>query len=330
VTDPVTDSVTDSVTDPVTDSVTDPVTDSVADSVGTPLRTLTLDQLRRRSSAKWRTYPDDVLPLFVAEMDSPQAEPVVEAVIAAMTLGDTGYSAGTGYAEAYADFAKERWGWTFEPDQSAVVPDVMLGIVEMLKLLTGPGDPVVVNSPVYTPFYEFAEDLGRRVVEAPLGEDHRIDLAVLEDTFRAVVGRGRRPAYLLCSPHNPTGTVHTERELVHAMALAEEYGVRVVVDEIHAPLVYDEQRHRPALSLPGGDRAITLLSASKAWNLAGLRSAIAVARRAPRRPRREPAAARRPAGRAAARGPVPAAAGHLSRLARLPAARSGRRPGRSP
>lgn len=236
-----------------------------------PLRTLTLDELRRRTSIKWRAHPADVLPLWVAEMDVPLAEPIVAAVTDAMRRGDTGYSAGTGYAESYADFAAERWGWGFEADQAVIVPDVMLGIVEMLKILTEPGDAVVVNSPVYTPFYEFIEHMDRKVVEAPLDAEHRIDLAVLEGAFRGA------SAYLLCSPHNPTGTVHTKAELEAVARLAEEYGVRVVADEIHAPLVYDGTRHHPFLSVAGGDRAITVLSASKAWNLAGLKSAIAVA-----------------------------------------------------
>ena len=236
-----------------------------------PLHELSLDQLRQRTSIKWRAHPEDVLPLWVAEMDVPLADAVVEAVTEAMRRGDTGYSAGTGYAEAYADFARDRWGWGFEVDQATIVPDVMLGIVEMLKLLTAPGDAVVVNSPVYPPFYEFVEHLDRKVVEAPLDAEHRIDFEVLEDRFRGAA------AYLLCSPHNPTGTVHTRGELERVAALAEEYGVRVVADEIHAPLVHDEQRHHPFLSVAGGDRAITLLSASKAWNLAGLKSAIAVA-----------------------------------------------------
>jgi len=242
-----------------------------------PLRALTLDQLRRRTSMKWRTYPDDVLPLWVAEMDTPLAEPIVAALTEAIALGDTGYAAGVGYAEACSRFAEQRWDWGFETDQTALVPDVMLGVVEMLRLLTSPGDAVVVNSPVYTPFYEFVGHLGRRVVEAPLSTSHRIDPVVLEDAFRAARSTSARAAYLLCSPHNPTGTVHTEAELTSVIGLASEYGVRVVVDEIHAPLVYADQRHRPFLSLPGAEDAITLLSASKAWNLAGLKSAIAVA-----------------------------------------------------
>ncbi|WP_328436539.1 pyridoxal phosphate-dependent aminotransferase [Streptomyces sp. NBC_00444] len=243
-----------------------------------PLQALTLDRLRRRTSMKWRTYPDDVLPLWVAEMDVPLAEPVVRAITDALTLGDTGYPAGTAYAEALADFAGKRWAWDgLAVERTAIVPDVMLGVVEMIKLVTGPGDPVVVNSPVYPPFFQFVEHMDRRVLQAPLGADLRIDLGTLEEVFRQAVTDGGRAAYLLCSPHNPTGTVHTADELAAIAALADRYGVRVVADEIHAPLVAGGVDFVPYLSVPGSEYGLSLMSASKAWNLAGLKAALAIA-----------------------------------------------------
>ncbi|MFE5394087.1 MalY/PatB family protein [Streptomyces sp. NPDC056568] len=243
-----------------------------------PLRALTLDQLRRRTSMKWRTYPPDVLPLWVAEMDVPLADPVVRAVTEAVRFGDTGYPAGTAYAEALAAFAGERWSWDgLAVERTAIVPDVMLGVVEMLRLVTGPGDPVIVNPPVYPPFYQFVEHMDRRVVEAPLGKGLRIDLDVLEEAYRRAVADGGRAAHLLCSPHNPTGTVHTAEELAAVAALAERYGVRIVADEIHAPLVTAGARFVPYLSVPGAERGLALMSASKGWNLAGLKAALALA-----------------------------------------------------
>ncbi|MFJ5302991.1 MalY/PatB family protein [Streptomyces sp. NPDC088350] len=243
-----------------------------------PLRALTLDRLRRRTSMKWRTYPEDVLPLWVAEMDVPLAEPVVRAVTDALALGDTGYPAGTAYAEALAAFAAKRWGWDgLAVERTRIVPDVMLGVVEMLRLVTGHGDPVVVNPPVYPPFFQFVAHMDREVVEAPLGADLRIDPDALEDAFRRAVAGGRRAAYLLCSPHNPTGTVHTAGELAAVAALAERYGVRVVADEIHAPVVAAGAAFVPYLSVPGAENGLSLMSASKAWNLAGLKAALAVA-----------------------------------------------------
>jgi cystathionine beta-lyase len=242
-----------------------------------PLRELSWDELRRRTSMKWRRHPPDVLPAWVAEMDVPLADPVVGAVTDALALGDTGYPEGPVYAEALAGFAAERWGWKVPVGRTALVPDVMMGVVEVLKLITRDGDAVVVNSPVYTPFYQFVEHMGRRVVEAPLDARHRIDLDVLERAFRAAVAGDRTAAYLLCSPHNPTGTVHTRQELAAVAELAARHRVRVVADEIHAPVVHPGAVFVPYLTVPGSEDAFALLSASKGWNLAGLKAAVAVA-----------------------------------------------------
>ncbi|WP_327715007.1 pyridoxal phosphate-dependent aminotransferase [Streptomyces sp. NBC_00490] len=243
-----------------------------------PLARLTLEQLRRRTSMKWRTHPEDVLPLWVAEMDVPLAAPVVEALHSALDLGDTGYPFGTAYAEALAAFAQERWGWDgLRVEHTAIVPDVMLGIVEVLRLITDPGDAVVVCSPVYPPFYAFVGHDAREVVEARLGPDLRVDPRALEDAFVRARRGGRGAAFLMSNPHNPTGVVHTREELEAVAALARRHGVRVVSDEIHAPLVLPGATFTPFLSVPGAENAFMLASATKAWNLAGLKAAVAVA-----------------------------------------------------
>ncbi|WP_328654944.1 pyridoxal phosphate-dependent aminotransferase [Micromonospora sp. NBC_00330] len=243
-----------------------------------PLRQLTIDQLRQRTSLKWREYPDDVLPLWVAEMDVPLAEPVARAITDAVARGDTGYPAGTAYPQAVADFAARRWGWDgLAVERTALVPDVMHGVVEALRLVTEPGDAVVVNCPVYPPFYESVAHADRRIVEAPLGKDLRIDLGTLEDAFRRARAGGRPAAYLLCSPHNPTGVVHSAAELTAVAGLAQRHGVRVVADEIHAPVVAGGARFVPYLSVPGAENGLSLMSASKGWNLSGLRGGLLVA-----------------------------------------------------
>lgn len=227
---------------------------------------------------KWREFPEDVLPLWVAEMDVMPAEPVARSIIDAVGKGDTGYPSGTAYAEALQSFAHDRWGWDgIAVERTAIVPDVMLGVVAMLRLVTGPGDAVVVNCPVYPPFYAFVEHLDRRVVEATLTAEHRIDFDTLAEAFAQATAGGRPAAYLLCSPHNPTGTVHSLEELTAVAALAAEHGVRVVVDEIHAPIIMPGECFVPYLSVPGGENALSLMSASKAWNLAGIKSALAIA-----------------------------------------------------
>jgi cystathionine beta-lyase len=245
-----------------------------------PLEELSLEQLRGRGSMKWRTHPADVLPLWVAEMDVLLAPAVADALREAIETGDTGYPAGTEFAESLAGFASRRWKWDgIAVDRVALIPDVMMGAVQVLRLITDPGDPVVVNSPVYAPFYAFVTHDDRRIIEAPLGQDLRISLETLEETFRRAreqSGKGRI-AYLLSNPHNPTGAVHTFDELVAVAQLARRYGVRVVADEIHAPLVLPGAQFTPYLSVPGAEDAFSLMSATKGWNLAGIKAALAVA-----------------------------------------------------
>ncbi|MGW6441850.1 MalY/PatB family protein [Lentzea sp. NPDC055074] len=220
---------------------------------------------------KWREFPEDVLPLWVAEMDVDPAEPIKRALVDALELGDTGYPAGTACQEALAAFAERRWGWKLPLDRTALVSDVMLGVVELIKLVSGPGDPVIVSPPVYPPFYLFVRSTGRAVIEAPL-TNGRLDLGAIERTFQHV--KADRPVYLLCNPQNPTGAVHTAEELTALARLARTYGARVIADEIHAPLVAKSARFVPYLSVD--DQGMCLMSASKGWNLAAVRAAVAI------------------------------------------------------
>jgi len=239
---------------------------------------LTLDELRRRRSVKWRFKEPDVLPLWVAEMDVRLAEPIRDVWAELVERSDTGYETWNGLPEAYAAFAARRWQQELDPGLMFVVPDVMRGIFEVLLVATEAGDQVVINPPVYAPFFETITHARRRLVEVPLVRDadgpYQLDVAGLE---RAFAGGAR--AYLLCSPHNPVGRVWTRAELEVVAALAENYGVLVLVDEIHGPLVYEPHRFVPfaTLDVPAARRAISFVSASKAWNLAGLKCALAVA-----------------------------------------------------
>ena len=243
-----------------------------------PLEELTLQQLQLRTSMKWRAHPADVLPLWVAEMDVNLPPTVAEALRIAIDNGDTGYPCGTALAEAIGQFASQRWQWhDLMVDRTTIVPDVMQGIVEVLRLVTDRGDAVIVNPPVYAPFYAFVSHDGRRVIESPLGADGRIDLAALEEAFGDARAGGGRVAYLLCNPHNPTGSVHTIDELRAVAELARRFGVRVVSDEIHAPVILSGSRFTPYLTVAGAENAFALTSASKAWNLSGLKAALAIA-----------------------------------------------------
>ncbi len=241
--------------------------------LGTPLA-----QLRRdRTSVKWRLFGEDVLPAWVAEMDARPCPAVVDAVTAAVARGDTGYSWGPPYVAALQRYAADTWGWAIDSEATSQVADVMIGVAEVLRLLTDPGAAVVLSPPVYDSFYGFVDAIGRQVVEAPLTESGRLSPDTLVAAFREARDLGGRAAYLLCNPQNPTGALHSRSELAMVAAVAEEYGLRVVSDEIHAPLVYAGGTFTPYLTVPGAERGLSVLSPSKGWNLAGLKGALVVA-----------------------------------------------------
>src|SRR5262245_32763397 len=212
-------------------------------------------------------------------MDLPLAEPIVAALHAAVDAGNTGYvdpeTADLG--GTFAGFAARQLNWTVDPEQVALIPDVNAGIAELLRLITDPGDGVIVNTPAYPPFFAGIADIGRRVVRVPMRGDPAtgwtLDLARTEHAFRAGVR-----AYLLCNPHNPTGRVFTRDELLELAVLVERYQVTVISDEVHAPLVLPGAVHVPWLGLDGypAEYGIALMSASKAFDLAGLKCAVAV------------------------------------------------------
>jgi cystathionine beta-lyase len=233
-----------------------------------------LELLRRRTSEKWTTYPADVLPLFVAEMDYPLAPVVAQAMIDRITASDTGYlGSPLPVGEAFAAFAARRWAWQVAPETVHTTTDVSVAIVETLRQAIEPGQGVVINSPVYPPFFELPVEAGGVAVDVPL-RDGSIDLDALERAFAA----GAR-AYLLCNPHNPLGLVHTRDTLEAVAELAARYGVTVVSDEIHAPLVHTGSTFTPYLTVSDAARAtgICVTSASKAFNLAGVKCAVMVA-----------------------------------------------------
>lgn len=233
-----------------------------------------LDELRRRTSIKWRRFEPDVLPMFVAEMDVHIAEPVAERLQRAIVDGDTGYPQLPLYQEAFASFSEWMWGWAPEVEDMLLAGDVVSGMRELVLATTDPGDAVVINPAIYPPFRSICLQTGRSILEVPMRENDRLDLAGLEEAFAG--GRGPRPsAYLLCSPHNPHGTIHSREELTAVATLAARYDVMVISDEIHAPLAGPE--HVPYISVPGAEHSFVVTSASKSWNLAGLKAALIVA-----------------------------------------------------
>ena len=227
--------------------------------------------LRARTSLKWRTYGPEVLPLWVAEMDAMPLPAAVEAVTAALQRGDTGYPYGTEYADAYADLAQERWGWRPERDQVRRAGDVMNAMLAVLLGNTAEGDRIALNPPVYPPFWQIVSGYRREVVPVPLTASGRLDLAALEAVF---TGPDAPTAYLLCSPHNPSGTIHTADELAAVARLCSDHGVLLLVDEIHALLVDPGAAFVPILTLPQAQNAVVTFSAGKGWNLAAFKAGL--------------------------------------------------------
>lgn len=237
-----------------------------------------IESLRQRTSMKWTVYPEDVLPLFVAESDFPLAPVIAQELHAAITNSDTGYAwPSRELPEAFASFAASRWGWQVDPAQVWTTTDVSVAIVETLRRVTPRGGGVIINPPVYFPFFELVEEAGARVVEVPLSggleEGWSLDLDGIESAFRdgALV-------YLLSNPHNPVGLVHSTEQLRALADLALRYGATVVSDEIHGPLTYPDEHFTPFLSVSEAARevGICVTAASKAWNLAGLKCALMV------------------------------------------------------
>ncbi|GAA3769611.1 aminotransferase class I/II-fold pyridoxal phosphate-dependent enzyme [Microbacterium kribbense] len=243
----------------------------------TPLQALPIDQLRQRSSTKWRKYPADILPLFVAETDFPLAPAISQRLARAVALGDTGYTPPEpGVRDAYAAFAQRRFGWRVDPARVRTTCDVMMGVVEILRSVIAPGDRVIVTPPVYPPFYDCVAEAGGVVERVPLSataDGWQLDLAGIEAAFAA----GAR-ALLLCNPHNPTGTVHTAAALAALAEIAGRHDARVISDEIHAPMTHAGAQFTPflAASETAAQVGFAVTSASKAFNLAGLKCALMI------------------------------------------------------
>ncbi|MDP9028259.1 MAG: aminotransferase class I/II-fold pyridoxal phosphate-dependent enzyme [Actinomycetota bacterium] len=240
-----------------------------------------LETLRLRTSEKWRAYPDDVLPLFVAEMDYPLAPGISRVLHERIAASDSGYVGSPGeLPAAFSDFAAERWGWRPSLGGIRTTTDVSVAIVETLRQVMRPGDGVVMTTPVYPPFRDLIEEVGGVVVDVPLlaapdrPSGYALDLPGLEAAFA-----GGARAMLLCHPHNPLGLIHPAAELAAIAESAARHRVTVVSDEIHSPLVHVGESFTPFLSISDAARewGVTVTSASKGFNLAGFKCALMIA-----------------------------------------------------
>ena len=241
------------------------------------LKALPLSQLQLRKSDKWQSFPADVLPLPVAEMDFEIAQPIRDVLKEMVQGSDTGYLGPVPeLGMNLAKFAKARWSWEIDPAQVFTATDVGVGMVEMARTIVNPGDSIMINSPVYHNFKNWITELKCNLYDAPLIKDDlhfTLDLAAVEIGYKSGV-----KIHFLCNPHNPVGTVFTKDELAALAELAKRYEVTIFSDEIHAPLTYNASEFTPFLDVSETARevGICVTAASKSWNLAGLKCATII------------------------------------------------------
>jgi cystathionine beta-lyase len=237
--------------------------------------------MRARRGVKWRRFPPDVLPAWVADMDFAVPDEVQAAVEQVVQKRDYGYGSGhgvregaEGLAEAFQYYAKTSFGWDVDPAGVLPVGDLIQGMYSSVYAFSEPGDGIVVQTPIYPPFLDTIATTERRMVENRLLDDgtkYAVDL----DNLRAVID-DRTRMLMIPNPHNPTGRVFTREELQVMLELAVQHDLTVVSDEIHADLVYSGHTHIPFASLgpEAAARTITLTSATKGFNIPGLRTAL--------------------------------------------------------
>jgi cystathionine beta-lyase len=241
------------------------------------VRALTLAELRKRKSVKWRHFPSDVLPLPVAEMDFPTAPKIKTALTDMVERSDTGYLGPfPELFDAFANFSAKRWGWQVDTKQMRIATDVGVGIVEIMRTLIKPGEKVMLNSPVYENIWRWVSEVHATTVDTPLSEDnlsYKLDLAAIEKEYQNGV-----KVHILCHPHNPVGAIFSKDQLSDLADLAKKYQVVILSDEIHAPLTYDAKTFTPFLNVSQNAKVvgITITSASKSFNLAGLKCAVII------------------------------------------------------
>ena len=244
-------------------------------------------------SNKWRKFPPDVLPLWVADMDFPSPPAVVQALRARVEHGFFGYlTEHNDLPEIVAERVGKRYGWRVSPEAVLTLPGVIAGFNQALRALTAPGEGLLVQTPVYPPILRSHGNHGLRRDEHALtrGADGRYGVDL--DAFAAAIRDDTR-VFLLCNPHNPVGRLFGRAELEGVAQACLRRGLWIVADEIHCDLLLDGRQHLPiaALAPEVEARTVTLMAPSKTFNLPGLKCAVAIIPDAPLRARFVAAAA---------------------------------------
>ena len=241
---------------------------------------LDLEWLRSKPGAKWHRYGRESLAAWVADMDFPPPPPVTAALRHLVDGGDLGYPDwldGSPLRQLFATRMADRFGWPAGAEHVREVGNVVQGVQLALHLATSPGSRIALHTPCYRRFLETSSSMHRPIL--PIAAERTSGgWAFDHDRFEAALSAepGRCRSLILCNPHNPTGHVFSLDELGRLAELAEAHDLLILSDEIHADLVYAPHRHVPIASLGPAvaARTVTLTSATKAFNLAGIRCGV--------------------------------------------------------
>jgi cystathionine beta-lyase len=244
--------------------------------------------LRARGSFKWAAPGPGGFGAAVAEMDFGAAPAILDALAGLSADANFGYLPpflAEELSAACAEFAKRRYGWDVDPALVHHVPDVIKALELAITRFSRPGAPVILPTPAYMPFLSVPGYLGREIIQVPMRGDrgfYTLDLDGISAAFRA-----GGHLLIFCNPYNPLGRVFTRPEMTELSAVVERHGGRVFADEIHGPLVYPGACHIPYASTSdlAASHTLTATSASKGWNLPGLKCAQVILTNEPDRQR---------------------------------------------
>lgn len=244
----------------------------------------------KSNSIKWTAYPEDVLPMWVADMDFPAPEPILTALRAAIEHGIFGYDVpGKALRETAAARMKALYGWNVAPESVVAITGLVSGFYAAAGILCRPGDGYLIQPPVYMPFNHLQKDLGFIRQEAELAKvvdgaeiarngilRYEIDWDSFENAFHS--GGSPTRMFLLCNPRNPTGEIYSAGELSRMAKTCLKHDATIVSDEIHSELLLGEHKHIPIASLAPeiAEKTITLIAPSKTFNIAGLFCGFAI------------------------------------------------------
>ncbi len=238
----------------------------------------TVVERRCSESVKWNAYPEDVLPMWVADMDFISPEPVLQALQKRINHGVFGYPGKNhGLNEAIQTWLKRRFNWEVQEEEIIILPGVVTGLNWACHALAEPGGSVLVQTPVYPPFLSAPGNAGLELLTTPILPEKDGQYAIDWDAFEAAASKNPQ-LFILCSPHNPVGRVFHPEEIIRMAEICMKHDILIVSDEIHADLIYTPHVHHPTASLSNeiGQSTITFMAPSKTFNIAGLECSFSI------------------------------------------------------